>query len=159
MEIKPIRSESDYSNSLKELELIFNSEINSKDGEKAEILSILIDDYENRNHPIDPPIDNWSFDYVWEVVKKAQERDNIGTLSEKCLKISEEVGELSAEILKLSGYKGTNETKEVVMGNILLESVDSMITIFVIMIELGYTKQQIVEMTEKQVNKWAKYVK
>ena len=143
MEIKPIRSESDYSNSLKELELIFNSEINSKDGEKAEILSILIDDYEN-----------WSFDYVWEVVKKAQERDNIGTLSEKCLKISEEVGELSAEILKLSGYKGTNETKEVVMGNILLESVDSMITIFVIMIELGYTKQQIVEMTESQINKW-----
>ena len=40
------------------------------------------------------------------------------------------------------------------MGNILLESVDSMITIFVIMIELGYTKQQIVEMTESQINKW-----
>jgi hypothetical protein len=34
-----------------------------------------------------------------------------------------------------------------------------MIMIFGIMLHLGFTKQQIVEMTESQVNKWLNYIK
>ena len=45
------------------------------------------------------------------------------------------------------------------MEKALLESVDSLIMIFDIMIKLGFTKDQIVEMAEKQVNKWLNYIK
>ena len=44
MNIKPIRSEKDYQWALNELESVFHSELGTKDGEKAEILSILIED-------------------------------------------------------------------------------------------------------------------
>jgi len=55
MEIKPIKSEKDYANALKRFELIFDSSPNSKEGDEAEILSLLIDNYENIHYPIDAP--------------------------------------------------------------------------------------------------------
>jgi HTH-type transcriptional regulator/antitoxin HigA len=55
MEIKPIKTEKDYDNALKRLELIFDATPNSKDGDEAEILSLLIDNYENKHYPIDSP--------------------------------------------------------------------------------------------------------
>ena len=55
MEIKLIKTEKDYDNALERLELIFDATPNSKEGDEAEILSLLIDNYENKNYPIDPP--------------------------------------------------------------------------------------------------------
>jgi HTH-type transcriptional regulator/antitoxin HigA len=55
MEIKPIKTEKDYEKALERLELIFDATPNSKEGDEAEILSLLIDNYENKNYPIDPP--------------------------------------------------------------------------------------------------------
>jgi len=55
MEIKPIKTEKDYDKALKRLELIFDAAPNSKDGDEAEILSLLIDNYENKHYPIDSP--------------------------------------------------------------------------------------------------------
>ena len=55
MEIKPIKTEKDYEKSLKRLELIFDSKPNSKEGDEAEILAMLIDNYENKYYPIDAP--------------------------------------------------------------------------------------------------------
>lgn len=55
MEIKPIRTDKDYNNALKRLELIFDSKKNSKEGDELEILGILIDQYENEHFPIDLP--------------------------------------------------------------------------------------------------------
>ena len=55
MEIKPIKTEKDYDNALKRLELIFDATPNSKDGDEAEILSLLIDNYENKHYPIESP--------------------------------------------------------------------------------------------------------
>jgi len=55
MEIKPIKTEKDYDKALERLELIFDATPNSKEGDEAEILSLLIDNYENKNYPIDPP--------------------------------------------------------------------------------------------------------
>ena len=55
MEIKPIKTEKDYEKALKRLELIFDAAPNSKDGDEAEILSLLIENYENKHYPIDPP--------------------------------------------------------------------------------------------------------
>ena len=55
MEIKPIKTEKDYQNALKRLELIFDATPNSKEGDEAEILSMLIDDFENKHFPIESP--------------------------------------------------------------------------------------------------------
>lgn len=55
MEIKPIKTEKDYQNALERLELIFDATPNSKEGDEAEILSMLIDDFENKHFPIESP--------------------------------------------------------------------------------------------------------
>ncbi|MBC8754308.1 transcriptional regulator [Kordia sp. YSTF-M3] len=55
MEIKPIKSEQDYQNALKRLEIVFDAAENTKEGDEAEILSMLIDAYENQYYPIEAP--------------------------------------------------------------------------------------------------------
>lgn len=55
MDLKPIKTENDYEKALKRLELIFDSAPESKEGDEAEILSMLIDNYENQHYPIEAP--------------------------------------------------------------------------------------------------------
>lgn len=55
MNIKPIKSEKDYEKALQRLELIFDSKRGTNEGDELEILSILIDKYENENFPIGFP--------------------------------------------------------------------------------------------------------
>lgn len=55
MEIKPIKSESDYQNALKRLGEIFDASIGSLESDEADILALLIDDYENKHFPLDAP--------------------------------------------------------------------------------------------------------
>lgn len=55
MKITPIRNENDYQNALERLELIFDAKIGTEQGDELEILSILIDRYENENFPIGMP--------------------------------------------------------------------------------------------------------
>jgi len=55
MEIKPIKTEKDYDKALERLEVIFDASQNSKEGDEAEILSLLIENYENQYYPIEAP--------------------------------------------------------------------------------------------------------
>jgi len=55
MEIKLIKTEKDYEKALERLELIFDAAPNSKDGDEAEILSLLIENFENKHYPIESP--------------------------------------------------------------------------------------------------------
>ena len=55
MKIAPIRNEKDYQKALKRLELIFEAKKGTEEGDELEILSILIDRYENENFPIGMP--------------------------------------------------------------------------------------------------------
>jgi len=55
MEIKPIRNETDYKNALERLDVIFDAKRGTKEGDELEILSILIDNYESENFPIEMP--------------------------------------------------------------------------------------------------------
>jgi HTH-type transcriptional regulator/antitoxin HigA len=55
MEIKPIKSESDFRNALKRMEVIFDAPSDTKDGDEAEVLSLLIETYENKYFPIEAP--------------------------------------------------------------------------------------------------------
>lgn len=55
MDIKAIKTEEDYNQALKRLEEIFHAPTNSKEGDEAEILSILIEKYEDEYYPIEAP--------------------------------------------------------------------------------------------------------
>ena len=55
MNIKAIKTESDYNQALKRLEKIFHAPADSKEGDEAEILSILIEKYEDEHYPIEAP--------------------------------------------------------------------------------------------------------
>ncbi len=55
MEIKPIKSETDYKNALKRLNEIFDASIGSLESDEADILALLIDDYESKHFQIDSP--------------------------------------------------------------------------------------------------------
>jgi HTH-type transcriptional regulator/antitoxin HigA len=55
MEIKPIKSELDYEDALKRLEAIFDAVPNSIEGDEAEILVMMIDNYEKEHFPIESP--------------------------------------------------------------------------------------------------------
>ncbi len=55
MKIKPIKTEKDYEKALERLEVIFDADINSEEGDEAEILSLLIDNYENQYYSIEAP--------------------------------------------------------------------------------------------------------
>jgi HTH-type transcriptional regulator/antitoxin HigA len=55
MNIKPIKTEQDYQNALLRLEIIFDASPNSPEGDEADILSMLIENYENQHYPIEAP--------------------------------------------------------------------------------------------------------
>ncbi|WP_435137175.1 helix-turn-helix domain-containing protein [Formosa sp. A9] len=55
MKIAPIRDEKDYQKALDRLENIFDAKKGTEEGDELEILSILIDRYENDNFPIGMP--------------------------------------------------------------------------------------------------------
>ena len=55
MNITPIRNEKDYQKSLERLDEVFDSKKGTEQGDELEILSILIDRYENENFPIGMP--------------------------------------------------------------------------------------------------------
>ncbi|MHB1277633.1 MAG: helix-turn-helix domain-containing protein [Bacteroidia bacterium] len=55
MNIRTIKTEEDYNRALSRLEKIFHAPVDTKEGEEAEILSILIEKYEDEHYPIDTP--------------------------------------------------------------------------------------------------------
>ncbi|MFB0947616.1 MAG: HTH-type transcriptional regulator/antitoxin HigA [Spirosomataceae bacterium] len=55
MNIKAIKSEEDYEAGLARLETIFHAEINTPESDEAEVLSILLEKYEEEHYPIGMP--------------------------------------------------------------------------------------------------------
>lgn len=55
MNIKAIKNEADYNQALKRLEEIFHAPVNTAEGDEAEVLSILIEKYEDEHYPIEAP--------------------------------------------------------------------------------------------------------
>jgi len=55
MNIKPIKTEADYILALKRLEEIFDSPIGTLESDEADIVGLMIDDYEKKHYPIEAP--------------------------------------------------------------------------------------------------------
>ena len=55
MNIKPIKTETDYEDALKRLEIVFDAPIDTLESDEADILGLLIDEYEKKHYPIEAP--------------------------------------------------------------------------------------------------------
>lgn len=55
MNIKVLKTEKDYEDALERLDQIFDAPENTPEGDEAELLSILIEKYENEHYPIEAP--------------------------------------------------------------------------------------------------------
>lgn len=55
MTIKPIRTKKDYQQALARLEMIFDAKKGSPEGDELEILSMVVESYENQHFPIGFP--------------------------------------------------------------------------------------------------------
>lgn len=55
MEIKPIKTKADYRAVLKEIEPLMMAKANTPEGERLDVLVTLVEAYERKHYPIDPP--------------------------------------------------------------------------------------------------------
>ena len=54
-DLKPIRNEADYDAALEDVGRLWGAKSGTPDGDKLDVLATLIDAYEAKHHPIDPP--------------------------------------------------------------------------------------------------------
>lgn len=54
-ELKPIRDEEDYEAALAEVGRLWGAKNGTPEGDRLDVLATLIDAYEAKHHPIDPP--------------------------------------------------------------------------------------------------------
>lgn len=55
MEIYPVKTETDYEAALEEIDRLWGSPEGTEDGDRLDILLVLVESYESKHHPIDPP--------------------------------------------------------------------------------------------------------
>jgi HTH-type transcriptional regulator/antitoxin HigA len=53
--VKPIRGEKDYEAALKEVERLWGAKTGTPDGDRLDVLATLIESYEDKRYPMDPP--------------------------------------------------------------------------------------------------------
>ena len=55
MNIKPIKTEANYQEALFRLEMIFDAKIGTPESDEADILGLMIDEFEKKHYPIEAP--------------------------------------------------------------------------------------------------------
>jgi HTH-type transcriptional regulator/antitoxin HigA len=55
MQIKPIRTEHDYELALREVERLMDAKAGTAEEDRLDVLATLVDAYESKHFPIDPP--------------------------------------------------------------------------------------------------------
>lgn len=55
MNIHPIKTEADYEQALARIEKLWGAKEGTKRGDELDVLIVLVEDYETKHHPIDPP--------------------------------------------------------------------------------------------------------
>jgi len=55
MEIKPIKTENDYTDSIKRIEVLWGAKKESIEGDELDLLCTLVESYEMHHYPIAPP--------------------------------------------------------------------------------------------------------
>jgi len=55
MSITPIKTEQDYREALKRMELLFDAQSGTPESDEADIIALMIDEYEKKHYPIEAP--------------------------------------------------------------------------------------------------------
>ncbi|WP_417685411.1 helix-turn-helix domain-containing protein [Pseudidiomarina gelatinasegens] len=55
MQIKPIKNDDDYRVAMRRIAEIFDAEVNTSEGDELDVLTTLVEAYESKTFPIDPP--------------------------------------------------------------------------------------------------------
>jgi HTH-type transcriptional regulator / antitoxin HigA len=55
MNIKPIKTKADYQEVLLRLEVIFDAKIGTPESDEADILGLMVDEFEKKHYPIEAP--------------------------------------------------------------------------------------------------------
>ena len=66
MDIKPIRTELDYEEALKDVERLWGTVPGTPDGDRFEVLFTLVESYEEQHYPILPPDPVAAIEYYME---------------------------------------------------------------------------------------------
>lgn len=55
MSLRPIKTEAEYEQALAEIETLFDAQPNTPEGDRLDVLTLLVEAYEQKQHPILPP--------------------------------------------------------------------------------------------------------
>lgn len=55
MEIKPIKTESDYQAALKEIEVLMDAQLETPEGDRLDVMTTLVEAFEAKHYPIEAP--------------------------------------------------------------------------------------------------------
>jgi len=156
MKITPINSKEDYLKYTNYLDGLYGVELSEEQTNDILVIQQLVDYWEQNNLSkvkLDDDFTNEDLDYIFDLVKNVSSAQGYG-LSERVIKLQEEVGELSAEVLKLRGFKKSDLSKDEIRNNILLETVDCLIMSMDILSHEKFQKKEIIEIADKQIEKW-----
>jgi len=156
MKITPINSKEDYLKYTNYLDGLYGVELSEEQTNDILVIQQLVDYWEQNNLSkvkLDDDFTNEDLDYIFDLVKNVSSAQGYG-LSERVVKLQEEVGELSAEVLKLRGFKKSDLSKDEIRNNILLETVDCLIMSMDILSHEKFQKKEIIEIADKQIEKW-----
>ena len=64
--IRPIRNEADYELALQEIDRCLDAASGSPERDQLEVLTVLVDDYEAKHHPISPPEPIAAIEFILE---------------------------------------------------------------------------------------------
>ena len=66
MDIRPIKTEEDYETALAEIEQLFDASLDTSEGDRLEILTTLVEDYEDAHYSIPEPDPVEAINYYME---------------------------------------------------------------------------------------------
>jgi len=116
MEIRPIKTEQDYSESVKRIEKLWGAKKDSPEGDELDLLCTLVESYEIKHYPISPPdpIDAIKFRMDQMGMTKTELAKYLGSQS----RVSEVLSRKRQLTLKMvkSLYKGLKIPAEVLLA-------------------------------------------
>jgi uncharacterized protein YwqG len=161
MKIHPIKTKDDYIKFTNYLDSLYGVNLDEDQTNDILIIQQLLENYEQNNMSkvSEENFDNTeNLDYIYELISNVSSLEKGGLLERVC-KLQEEVGELSAEALKSIGFKKSTLPYDEIKRNILLEATDCLIMSMDILCQQGFSKQEIIEMADKQIDKWLSNLK
>ena len=159
MKLKPIKSKEDYQIYTKYIDSLYGIELSDEQTNEILIIQQLLEHYEQNNmSKVSLEESKEDFDYIYTLIQNVAELEGFGLLERVC-KLQEEVGELSAETLKLIGFKNSSLSEQEIKQNILLEAVDCLIVSMDILSTQGYSKDEIIKIADSQISKWVSNIK